>query len=159
MSRDLCTALTRTRNPALSVSSFWFDELQSTLLTWLPSQPDDESPLLGRIPTPCLSLSPPYPCPRCVVGYFPVEFLLHRTLYEALISLYMCLVPPPDCLRAREGLTHLQNRSLQPTAGLSTWVQCLYSQARTTPWSKPVIQYFLKWYRASNRINSTLVQL
>lgn len=99
-------ALTSTRNPdqqsapgTNAVSGFCFDELHSTLLTWLPSPPDDESPLLGRILTPAFppSLRAPLPpAPACVVGYFLSEFLSHRAMCEALISLYMRLAPPPD---------------------------------------------------------------
>ena len=80
-------ALMRTRKPdqqcvsgANPVSGFWFDGLQSTLLTWLHSQPDDESPLLGRILILCRSSHPPPPPPLRVVGNFPLEFLSHRTM-------------------------------------------------------------------------------
>lgn len=63
VSRELYVVRRRTRNPAQRpVSSCWLEELPSTLLTWLPSLPHDESPLLGRTLTPCHSF-PRFPTP------------------------------------------------------------------------------------------------
>ena len=132
-------------NPA---SCFWFDELQSTLLTWLPSQPNDESPLLGRIPTPLNPLHSPSPLTgRCPPPH-PVwlgTFLWSSFPRIHVLSCYFIVYAPGSPTRLSASWTE-NDWVISGTATCSLLLnlqpelrECLENQSQTIFWRNMVV--------------------